>query len=270
MPERAGTLNLPPVRVHWFDTDSGTERLARLPGRQLTVLPALAGQGEDQRDSQGDASEEGAGDAAGRRAGSGEPADATVDDALASSALSADSASRADTPLPAEAETTVATHPGWQRWAIGLPLMLALALSALVLLWRLPRRRGPPARVAPPNAAVRRRLAASCRQGDDEAMTAAVMAWAQDVWPLDTPRSLAGVSERLPTGDDGSVMQACRRTLTELDAARYSSRTSMSQATNQETLAARQLLPAQLDEAWRQMRRHAVADAGDVRHLPAL
>ena len=43
VPHAAGTLELPAVEVHWWDTDSDQAQVARLDPRRVQVLPALAG-----------------------------------------------------------------------------------------------------------------------------------------------------------------------------------------------------------------------------------
>lgn len=42
VPQRPGPLALPPVRLHWWDTEADELRLAEIPARTVQVLPAVA------------------------------------------------------------------------------------------------------------------------------------------------------------------------------------------------------------------------------------
>ncbi len=286
MPEREGTVTLPAIRVHWFDTTSGTEELATLPARTITVLPATA----DGRDGGNGIADAPAGQTGTGAAGgpvensvddpasefSGEPLGKSGNESMGESTGESvsESAGSVETSANDAASPAEVARSGWQRWAIALPLTMALACSSGLLLWR--ARRGLPARsriVEYPEASTRLRLATSCRDGDVGVIADAVMKWAEEVWPADPPRSLTGIAERLPDGggpddsdgDDDSVSH-CRSALAHLDAARYSSRavSNMSAPTSLEAL------PQQLESAWRLMRTRSMPRHRDEYHLPAL
>ena len=193
VPERAGQLELPPVEVRWFDVRSGQPRTARLPGLEVTVLPAPAGQ--------------------------------TPPPAPAATPRPANPPAPSAAPAPGESPAPAAHAPWWRWWWL---LVLAGVLAGIAL-WRW-RQRSPAPVAARPAATpspvpaapspqplspgrgrgattpagrtdpapLRRRFLDACRANDPAAARKALLAWAAAHWPDDPPRGLKELAERLP------------------------------------------------------------------------
>lgn len=150
VPTRAGTLTLPATTLKWWNVQTNSEAVARIPARSVTVLPAA-----------------GAASAA----------------AVPPSATTADGA----TASPSVPATAAGAAPWW-RWlalaSIGLWLLSVLGW----LLWRW-RRRGTPTAsttAAAPDTTRQLRLAflAAARGSDTAAQVRSLLAWARAERPL--------------------------------------------------------------------------------------
>jgi hypothetical protein len=150
VPNRAGTLTLPATTLKWWNVQTNSEAVARIPAHSVTVLPA---------------------------------AGATGAAAVPPSASTA-GAETGSSPAPA----TAAGAASWWRWlalaSIGLWLLSVLSW----LLWRW-RRRGTPTAsttAAAPDAARQLRLAflAAARGSDTAAQVRSLLAWARAERPL--------------------------------------------------------------------------------------
>jgi hypothetical protein len=196
VPERAGTLVLPALRVRWWNVLTDRAEVAQLPARELTVLPALGAPN--------------ATPATGVHAGS--------DGA---------SAPASRTPLPPPRSMP------WRWIALG---SLALWAASVLSWWILRRRRrAPVAAASQPGDSVRAQRQAfrdAARQSDAAAQVHALLAWARaeraQIRDLgDLAAALADPAQRsaiaalqrrryAPAGDDGdradpALAQAFRR-----------------------------------------------------------
>ncbi len=193
IPRRDGALSVPAIEVHWWDTQADRERLARVPGRELQVLPAT-----------------------------GRPAPAAT---ASTAAAPATPAAPVVPKLPATAVPAAATpashttSPGPWPW---ISAVLAGGwLFTLACWWW--RARGGRAAVPGERAAgsqpgdagrARQRFHAACRDGDPTRAHRALLDWAAAHWPHDPPRGLQALARRL---DD----PATRAALADLDRAIY-------------------------------------------------
>lgn len=150
LPSRAGELQLPELRVTWWDVDSDTEKVATLPPSTLHIT---------------------GGAQPGATAAAPTPAAAVA-------------------PTPAATTTTEAAQPAagspYERWWQLATLLLALAwLTTLYFNWRLRQRVSPVAQpVASPATSASEttafdRLKETCRVNDPAAARAALNAWAR-------------------------------------------------------------------------------------------
>jgi len=162
VPQQAGALRLPAVELHWWDTDSQQARVASLPTREITVLPA----------------------------------------ALAPPPARPGIPRVAPTPASERVPTSVRLPPWladrdspWFLVAMGLALGWLLTL----LVWRRARRSR--CRCPSPALSPQRRLRAACRRGDAPAAAQLLMAWAASHWPHDPPTNLAALAARLDRGE---------------------------------------------------------------------
>jgi hypothetical protein len=161
--DQAGTFELAPLRLAWWDTQNNQPREVTLPGRTLKVLPAVG------------------------RAAVQAPA-ATASPGVATGD------SGAAPPAPAGGRSSKLRDP----W-LWISLVLALLWLGTVLAWIVSRR---PARKAAPLSApkARAQFQNACRRNDAQGARGALLAWAATAWPETPPRSLAALARRL--GDD--------------------------------------------------------------------
>jgi hypothetical protein len=151
LPSRAGDLQLPEVRVTWWDVDSDTEKVATLPPSTLHIT------------------------------GGTQPAQAAAQPPASKTAASAPAAAAV-----APAATPVADTTAVRWWQLAT-LLLALAwLATLYFNWRLRHRASAPAPAAAPSSpasasetAAFDRLKETCRAGDAAAARTALNDWAR-------------------------------------------------------------------------------------------
>jgi hypothetical protein len=158
--DQAGTFELAPLHLTWWDTRTNLAREVTLPGRTLRILPAV-----------------------GRPA---MPATAgTMGNGVAIGNLGTTPAA------PAGGRASVLRDP-----LLWISLALALLWLGTVLAWVLSRR---PARQAAPLSApkARAQFQAACRRNDAQGARDALLAWAATAWPESPPRSLAALSRRI-------------------------------------------------------------------------
>lgn len=188
--DQEGRYELPPLHLAWWDTNSKTAREVTLPGRTLTVLPALA-----------------------TRASVAPAGGTTSEPAAAAPAPTITVASG-----PVKAVRTIAWRDPW-AWASGVFALLWLGTMAA---WFWSRRAskgassGRRVRAAAPLTAAQARAAfhAACRRNDAQQARHMLLAWAAIVWPDEPPAGLEALATRL--GDEPTAAL-----LVELDRALY-------------------------------------------------
>jgi hypothetical protein len=202
VPTAEGTVTLPEVRLPWWDTQINKQRYAVLPARTIKVLPPPPG------------------------VAAPPPAPAPAAPATpAPAASSAGTEARlATSPAPGGA-TSVTSGPMlagsyWPWIAAGLLLTWLVTTG----LWLRERGRAggrglrertvpgdkPPA--APPIGKIRARIERACLQGDPRGTREALIAWAAVRWPMDPPRRLEAIAQRLG-GAAGDTLRELDRQL---------------------------------------------------------
>lgn len=211
VPTRAGTLTLPEIRLHWWDTVEDRQRVAVIPERILEVEPA---------------------------AGS---APATPESALApdgvpdaphaaSDQFSAEESSHArvgaigsaQDEVPAPAGELPGAAAGGRFWPwLSLVLGVGWLLTLVALLWW--RRRGLPigGGLGPGEAESRLGSARSaldglqsaCTRNDPRAAREALIAWGRVIWPAQPPGGLSALAQRLGGGEATILLGALDRAI---------------------------------------------------------
>jgi hypothetical protein len=201
VPSAEGEIVLPEVRLAWWDTNEGRERVAALPARVLQVLPARSGARAAARPAPArppepapDPGEEPAADG-----GSAAPAGVVT------------------------GEPAGDARPGSAGIWLWVSAGLAAAWLATLGLWwrerRRPARPGAPspgtsrARSGPSPSEARTRLKRACAANDASAAREALLAWAEASCPPGPPRGLEALGRAL----DPSAREA----LGELDRRLY-------------------------------------------------
>lgn len=181
VPTRSGQLTLPEVSVTWWDIAAGKAVVARVPVREVNVLPAV-NVGSDSTPQ------------AGAAAPAAPPA--------------ADRNDRMDQQTAASPASGSAAAAYWP-WIVGLLAVSCIALLMLWL-WLRPRTRrtamGQVAQTAratepvPPRPSARQVMLAlqqAFRNNDTRAARKALLEWAAVRWPEDSPRGLDALAQRL-------------------------------------------------------------------------
>ncbi len=191
VPTHAGKLVLPPIRVHWWDTQQNKERDTVLPRWELSVLP---GQGVSSTSSPATSAPEQKND---------ESAEAPAQSA---SALGPSPGSR-------DLGNRIADHWPW------LAALMALLLALSVTWWT--RRKRAAVRAAagePPatnpragNQAARAALREACQRNDTRALARALLQLARAEWPEQPPLDLRALARRLP--DQAEILERLDRAL---------------------------------------------------------
>lgn len=188
IPQRAGELRLPEIRLKWWDLRSDQEREAIIPAITASVLPAAQGAVETESTA--------------KPAPNGQSTAAAVSGHPAAHDIQA--------PPPANAESL-----GLRPWLIGAAILALVAASASWLLNRWGRgtvRALPLAKAPKPEPApARRAFLAACGTHDPAAAARTLLAWAAVEWPADPPRSLAALAADLAEG--GEAVLALERVL---------------------------------------------------------
>lgn len=156
---RAGTVSLPELTLPWFDLDTGEWAVARLPGRDITILPA--------------------------------------DDALnvAPEEPQPDTAAAADT----QPEVRYVESPFWQRLAQFLGAAWAVTLLAWWWTSRPTREQrvpeAPP--LHKQQARLLKDARTAARAGDAAQLRRLLLDWARNEWPDNAPRSIGELALRV-------------------------------------------------------------------------
>jgi hypothetical protein len=164
IPTESGELVLPEMTLTWWDTDTNQERIARLPARTLTVLPAV--------------------------------------EAVSPLTQPTQSSERSDAHLPRQSDALRSPTLQDVFWPGVSAVLLSLWLLTLLVWWRtnrstwtLPEKNSAP---EPPLARdAKRALQRACYQGDPQAAAKALLLWASAVWPQSPPKNLGDLADRL-------------------------------------------------------------------------
>ena len=190
VPQQAGKVTLPEIRLHWWDVKEGKERVAVLPSWNVEVLPGVGG-------SQGNAPA---------------PAPAAVSPPPAQPAVVPPAATA--TPLP---KKVLAEYLPYWPWIAGGAGLLILGI---LIVWVSRRARSRPlgasasvtappaaptaAPAADPSVALRA-LREACERNDMRAAARALLDWALAEWPESPPRNLGAIASRLDSGAAAEV-----------------------------------------------------------------
>lgn len=180
-PKRAGEITLPAIRVPWWDVTADRARVAVLPPRTVTVLPAAGGNAPPPAPPRKEAP-----------------------------APSVQAAPKVVPAVPAP----VAGFAWWPHLAGFFLLGWAVTLG----LWLRARRgsagENPAKKAALDEAAWRNKVEAACRRGDATGVKAALLGWSGSRWGEGAPHSLPGLAARLND-------PAAREALADLDRRLY-------------------------------------------------
>lgn len=186
IPGRAGEIELPAVRVPWWDVDANRQRYAEVPARTITVLPAAGG--------------------AGRGPGGSTPAGPVRDGATAGPQM------------PIGAVPDSGSNDAASRWrALALVALIGWLLTALA--WLRSRRRAESTAVPveprrESEAVARKLLERALGDGDARRSRAALLRWGACRFGADAVRGIADLQARCT---DPAHVSA----LAELDAAAF-------------------------------------------------
>ena len=184
VPAHAGRITLPEMRLAWWDTRARAQQVARLPAREVEVLPAAAGAAPSTIDTAPQVTP-----APQPRAGAAAPA----------------MVGTAGAPAAAAGDDRAGGYGYWP-WVAAI---LALAWLLTIGLWLRARRNGSArpvvaaAAVPPAPPSGRTALAGlekACRENDAAAARASLLNWAEAQWPQDPPRGLDSLAQRLGEG----------------------------------------------------------------------
>ncbi|MBF0137394.1 MAG: protein BatD [Magnetococcales bacterium] len=234
---RPGTYTLPAIDIPWWDVTEERAKVAQLPSRTLTVLPAAGG-----TTASGGASAVDPPATSAASGGSPPLVAAPLPDvvppgsgkgATGSDAASVGSGSSGASTIPGVAADPAATTiPGGQVGSAGNPAaggywpwvaggLLLAWLATLGLWWRLRQhtiRSQTPgsnkvvslSRIPPPDLAPVRE---ACAIGDPRRIADALLYWASLTWPENPPRSLGALRDRLDPANSSVIMDRLERGL---------------------------------------------------------
>lgn len=193
VPTRAGHVQLPEITLAWWDLDAGRQRVARIPARDIEVLPAAAG--------------------------SAVPVPSPPAQPVAEPRQQAATPAHAPAASTAGGEVTATGGAGYWPWIAAL-LALGWVVSVGLWWWQRQRAATPMTQsrvsVAPgpqPGKALRH-VQQACRDNDAAVARRALLEWAEAQWPEDPPTNLDRLARRL--APDGAGV------LAELDRSLYS------------------------------------------------
>jgi len=180
VPQQAGRVTLPEIRLSWWDVTAGKERVAVLPSWKVEVLPG-----------------------AGAVQGTPAPSPAAAVSPPPSPAVAEPTADTTAAPPRKAIEDIL---PSWP-WIAGGVVLLIIGVAA----FRRRTRRKPPATPAPVAArpaappvmpaadagAALRALQEACERNDARAAARALLEWAVAEWPENPPRNLGAIASRL-------------------------------------------------------------------------
>lgn len=164
IPSRPGSLTLPAVAVKWWNVNSGKMDVARLPARQVTVLP-------------------------------GSPAQTPA--AAPPVQAPAPAAAQPAAGVPGlELAALPASPRGWWPW-LSLLLGTGWLVTALAW-WRQARKKSPPSGTAREETLkqAEKQLKKSCLENNAAQAKASLLAWAKQQWPQSAPASLTALARR--------------------------------------------------------------------------
>lgn len=185
-----GRIELPPVRLNWWDTAHDVRREITLPARVLDILPAAAAT------------------ATGNIAAMPQIANPAGPAASGGSGFAAR--------LAAEQKSGIATAVAW----LWVSIVLALLWLSTMLAWWYARRRNRlpqvsgtnrdsmPAKTSDASFSVFRQ---ACRDNDMHAARAQLLAWAATAWPADPPAGLNELGRRLENNDLAEALRQLDR-----------------------------------------------------------
>ena len=204
IPTVGGSVEIPEMRVNWWDTVAETERVATVPAMTLDVEGPVA------MASTGDA------DAAGLLPdqSSAQPP-ASMTESGASQVGSAPT-----TPAPTVARDAPladgSREASWPLWA-GVAILMLLAVAAVLLYLRRRQVTASAAQPFPKPRAqqglgpLRDAMRGACASNDASAASRALIAWARALWSDRPPANLAAVAARIEQGEGpGSVAAAAQ------------------------------------------------------------
>jgi len=178
VPQKAGRVTLPEIRLSWWDLKAGKERVAVLPSWNVEVLPGVGGV-----------------------QGAPVPPAAAVSKPPAQPAAGSPAS-----PAQAPSSRSKALLQFWPWIAGGFVLLVFGSL----LVWRRSRRRTPASQApvamepgaqsappAPDTGGALRALRQACENNDATASARALLDWAAAEWPDNPPRNLAAIASRL-------------------------------------------------------------------------
>lgn len=221
IPQKAGELVLPEMKVNWFDTATGEARVAVLPAEIITVAPAAAGSPVD---SNSGASSRPVNNVASDQSGqinNVDDSDALADIETNESPAKMDNSKQelsADAALLSNAANSDALQALQRLRSIVIALIAGWVLSLLGLwLWmrkrysvdsgqagnervktessimRFQRRAGSRAALEP--------IKEACDSADVSKISKEVLSWAAMVWPGNAPTNISAVAKRLNSAD---------------------------------------------------------------------
>lgn len=224
IPQVAGELVLPEVRIDWFDTKTGEARVAILPSETLTVSnPAAANSDEvnaviANQNAAGGGSNDGATALVADQASAGSnlaDTDALVeqgDRTLPESASNTQSSSASDEMMNVLVSKALSEGRRWRTLAITLMAGWLLSLLGIWFWWRSKRASTLDAKSSMSSATesdfdrFRRRAGSkaslepvkiACESGDASIVAQKVLAWGAMVWPKNQPTHITEVANRL-------------------------------------------------------------------------
>ncbi len=202
IPTAGGALEMPEIRVTWWDTVAQIERVATVPAMTLDV--------------------EGPTTSTATPAPASAPAPSNASVAPELGATEADGAAATS---PAQPLADEQGKPGWPVWVGIGALALLIGLGSALFWYR--RRRRPTAQASlsvepPPRLGkLREAFSQACAQNDPHAAARALLDWAQACWPRQPPANLAAVAARMKQGagsEASQQIQALERRLYARDA----------------------------------------------------
>jgi hypothetical protein len=198
VPVRPGRFTLPPMQVHWWDTDSDRERMVELPEHRVKILPAAPGQVQTAPPST-----------------TPEP---TPENRSPQSAPAQMPPQPGVLNIGSGAGKGGLLHAGFWPW---ISLLFALLwLATLGVWWRSRSQAKSQVKVGERNAAnenaakAKARFQSACRANGARQARYSLLDWAAAHWPDDPPRGLDELAQRLSD-------QTIRQALSELDQALY-------------------------------------------------
>ncbi|MCP5304780.1 MAG: protein BatD [Chromatiaceae bacterium] len=205
VPSQTGRVTLPQFELAWWNTLTNEAQVARIPAREIQVLPAAPGAAPlTSVPGQDDGS-------------------ATVPEAASSSRKSGVEDLADSGVLAARTGFQSVVDAGFWPW---LAATFALAWLVSTGLWWRSRSGGSGVKAADSTAPVAtrpdfgkatRQLESACRNNDPKAAREALLIWAAAVWPQDPPQRLEDIARRLPA-ETHEALAAIDRVLYAVDA----------------------------------------------------